>query len=86
MPTGMVAAPGGGGVVQQQLTAYNPYNPQVRILGNSLPLRKILFSRFTAFRLKLKVAWFPIIYKQLKGLLPLREESYLQHIHHRSTL
>lgn len=29
MPNGMVAAPGGAGVVPTQLAAYNPFNPQV---------------------------------------------------------
>jgi hypothetical protein len=89
MPTGMVANPGGGGVnLQAPLSAYNPM-AQVSITRNKKFNHRLLFKRFTAFRLKqmLQLAWFRIKWQQpIRVHLPLQEENCLLHIRHRSTI
>lgn len=49
MPTGMVAAPPGAGVVQQQLSAYNPL-AQVRITGISHRVRDFYIQKAYGFQ------------------------------------
>jgi hypothetical protein len=50
MPQGMVAAPGGGGVVPTQLSAYNPL-AQVRICSEkSLMIKKCLLKKAYGFQ------------------------------------
>ena len=47
MPNGMVAAPGGAGVVPTQLAAFNPYNPQVRSSVWSFKSQPLIYIKQT---------------------------------------